>query len=434
MPRILPAVLALAAIAAACRAPEGAPPAADPMAFTDAERAALLSLSPKPPLPPDTTNRVADDERAAELGHRLFFDVRLSGNGAVACATCHVPGLGFQNARRFGEGVGITTRNVPTVWNSAHERWFFRDGRADSAWAQALGPLENAREHGSSRVALVRVVATSPDLRSRYEAIFGPLPPVEDLARFPEHGRPDAHERWHPHVAPWNAMTQRDRDAIDAAFANLGKAIAAYERRLVGGEAPFDRFVRGLREGDEALMASLPPAAVRGARIFAGKGRCLTCHHGPLLTDLEFHDLYLANPILPPRDTGRFRGVELVLRDPFNAKGPHSDDREGAGAAKLEYLAQRPENWGQFKTASLRNVALTAPYMHDGRFESLADVIRYYRTFEGAVPPSPHGERTLQRVDLTDAEGSDLVAFLEALSDAPPDSPWMRAPVAEIAP
>jgi cytochrome c peroxidase len=375
--------------------------------FTDAERAALLALSPKPPLPADPTNRFA-------------------GNGQVACATCHVPALAFANGQPFGQAIGTTARHVPSLWNTAYNRWWFWDGRADSAWAQALGPLEDESEHGGSRVQYARVVHGAPDLRSAYEELFGPMPPLGDAARFPPEGRPDAFQRWHPHVAQWKAMSPDDQHAIDVVASNIGKALAAYERRLVGGPAPFDVFVEGLRTGDEVKLAAIPEPARRGARLFVGKARCTTCHHGPLLTDFEFHDLHLASALAPPRDTGRFRGIELLRMDPFNAGGVLADARAPA-AERLELVVQQPENWGQFKTPSLRNVALTAPYMHDGRFRALEDVLHYYRTFEGAVPPTAHAERTLQRLDLTDGEQADLVAFLEALTEERP-GPELTSP------
>ena len=402
----------LALLATAACAPR---PAVD---FSEAERAALLTLSPKPPLPADPTNRWADDPCAARLGRALFFDPRLSADGSVSCASCHVPELGFTDGRALGEGMGTTARHVPTLWNTAYNRWWFWDGRADTAWSQVLGPMESRNEHGGTRTGIARIVAGDAGLRAAYERLFGALPPLEDLARFPAEARPDPWERWSPHALAWKGMAQADRDAIDEVAANVAKALGAFERNLVGGEAPFDRFVAALR-GEGGDIRALSPAAQRGARVFIGKGRCTTCHHGPLLSDLEFHDLHLESAVLEPRDTGRFRGIELLRLDPFNSAGRFADDG-GATAEKLEYLVQQPENWGQFKTPSLRNVARTPPYMHDGRFATLQDVVHYYRTLEGAVPPASHAERTLQAVDLTDGEAAELVAFLEALDEELP--------------
>ena len=406
---VVAAAVAAAAISCAPR------PAVD---FTEAERATLLSMSPKPPLPPDPTNRWADDACAARLGRELCFDPRLSADGSVSCASCHVPELSLTDGRALGQGMGTTARHVPTLWNTAFNRWWFWDGRADTAWSQVLGPMESRNEHGGTRVGVARIVAGDPALRAAYERLFGPLPPLEDRARFPEQARPDPWERWSPHAIAWKGMAQEDRDAIDAVAARVAKSLGAFERTLVGGEAPFDRFVAALR-GKGGDLGALSPAAQRGARVFIGKGRCTTCHHGPLLSDLEFHDLHLESAVLEPRDTGRFRGIELLRRDPFNSAGAYADDG-GATASKLEYLAQQPENWGQFKTPSLRNVARTPPYMHDGRFATLQDVVHYYRTLEGAVPPASHAEKTLQAVDLTDGEAEDLVAFLESLDEELP--------------
>lgn len=177
------------------------------------ERAMLrsLTLSSLAPLAPDPSNRVADNPRAATLGHALFFDTRLSGNGKVSCATCHVPTADFQDGTPLARGVGMTTRRTMPIAGSAHSPWQFWDGRADSQWAQALGPLENPAEHGSSRMQLAHVIAAH--YRGEYESVFGRLPDLSAAA-----------PRQIAHV-----------------YANIGKAIAAYERRIEPGQSRFDR-------------------------------------------------------------------------------------------------------------------------------------------------------------------------------------------------
>ncbi|MHC4948164.1 MAG: cytochrome-c peroxidase, partial [Planctomycetota bacterium] len=308
-----------------------------PVVFTDAEKRLIARHSPLPPVPADPTNRVADDDAAAHLGRFLFFDPRLSGPGTVSCETCHDQANGLSNGLPLGVGVGPTRRNAQGLWNVGHNRWFYWDGSADTLWAQALRPIEAANEMGGDRDAVARLVVEDPELRAAYEAVFGALPGLDEPS------------------------------AVDGVFANVGKAIAAYERRLVTGPAPFDVFAEGLRDGDPAKLAALTPSAQRGLRLFVGAGNCRTCHTGPNFTDGEFHSIGVppADGGLP-RDAGRYDGARRVRGDPFNAAGTHSDDPDGAKAAAIRQLVVSPESWGQFKTPSLRNVALTPPYMQEG--------------------------------------------------------------------
>ncbi|MEL6906135.1 MAG: cytochrome-c peroxidase, partial [Planctomycetota bacterium] len=174
----------LAAIACADGADEdrgGAPEDAAPTGVldlpVDARLAArLASFSPLPPVPPDPTNRVADDPSAALLGQALFFDERLSANGRVSCATCHDPDRGFTDGRELAFGLAEGRRKTPTLWNAAHHRWLTWDGRADSLWMQALDPIEDPTEMGATRTDVARIVRDDEDLRALYEASLGALP------------------------------------------------------------------------------------------------------------------------------------------------------------------------------------------------------------------------------------------------------------------
>jgi cytochrome c peroxidase len=375
-----------------------------------------LTLSPLPPPPADPTNAVEDDPRAARLGQALFFDARLSKNGTISCATCHDPARGWSDGRRTAVGLAPVARHTPTLWNVAQHRWFFWDGRKDSLWSQALAPLEDPAEHGASRLQLAHLVADDARYRRAYEVLFGPLPPLTDEERFPARGRPVPGQPEHPLARAWNGMTWSDRDAVERVFANLGKALAAFQRRIAAGRAPFDVFVEGLRQGDPVKQAALSEAARRGLALFLGKARCHTCHDGPFFSDLEFHD-----DRVPPNDPreqperGRFLGLALVLDDPFNGLGRHSDDPE-AGRTRLAYLARTNHNERELKTPTLRNVAVSAPYMHQGQFATLAEVVRFYSTLAGALPPHPE-ERLVEPLDLDTREQADLVAFLESLTD-----------------
>lgn len=404
-----------------------APSPDDAVDFTDVERARILRHSPLGP-PPPSTNEHADDDRAAHLGRFLFFEPRLSANGAISCATCHDPQQSFTDGATLPEGLQVGVRNTPALWNVAWNRWYFWDGRADSGWAQALGPLENPLEMGSNRLALAHLVAGDADLRAAYESIFGALPDLDDRARFPAAGRPAPANPDDLHRA-WIAMDDADRAAVDRVYTNLGKALDAYERRLVSRRAPFDVFVEGLRENDAAKRRALSPAAQRGLRLFIGKGECRVCHAGPNFTDAEFHDVRV--PPLDggqPTDPGRYRGIGLLRASPFNAAGAFAAPADGRAAGRLEFLADAPHLWGAFKTPSLRNVALTAPYMHQGQFDSLARVIDYYSTLRGALPPDHHDETILVPRHFSGRQRLDLLEFLKSLTDTDIDPALLKAP------
>jgi cytochrome c peroxidase len=421
----------LAALLAAPQPPKGNGTSlddSDAVRLTADERAVIVTLSPLPQPPPDPTNAVADNPAAARLGQWLFFERGFSADGSVSCATCHDPARGFADGKPLGHGIGDSQRHTAALWNVAHNRWYFWDGRADSLWAQALQPFESPTELASSRIELVRAVHADTELRTAYERQFDPMPPMSEVGRFPPAGRPVADGPDHPHNQAWLSMRPADRDAVTRAFVNLGKSIAAYERRIVSRESPFDRFVDALRRNDPVAARQYPAAAQRGLKLFIGRGNCRLCHSGPNFTDGEFHDTLLPTADGgPPSDPGRYRGAERVLADPFNALGVYSDARSGAAAAKIEFLANGPQNWGLFKTPTLRNVALTAPYMHHGRLETLRDVVVHYSTLPNARP-SHHPERILVRLNLSDDEIDDLVAFLESLTGAPLDPGLLGQP------
>lgn len=402
--------------------------------YSDEQLARILRMSPVPAVPPDPTNAWADDEAAAHLGQYLFYEERLSANGAVSCANCHDPALGWSDGLPFGVGVDEVDRHSMTLWNVAYNRWFFWDGRADSLWSQALLPLEDPREHAGSRLQFAHVVHGDPDLRGAYEACFGSLPELEDRARFPAEGRPVAGEPEHPHQVAWETMAPADRSAVTRVFVNLGKAIAAYERKILTTHSRFDEFVEGLRTGDSTKMRSLDTGARRGLALFVGKGNCHLCHQGPNLTDREFHNTRVpAHAEGDPYDPGRYDGLPAVQEQPFRGTSEWSDDPQFA-RTKLDYLVQTGHTFGEFKTPSLRNVTLTAPYMHQGQFETLREVLHHYSTLENALPVHQHAETILVPVGFTEQEISDVEAFLSALTDEALDPALTRKPSSPYGP
>ena len=364
-----------------------------------------LSLSSLPPLPPDPSNAVVDDPRAAELGHRLFFDTRLSGNGEVACASCHLPELAFTDGRPLAQGVGTTDRKSMTIIGTAYSPWLFWDGRADSQWSQALGPLENPVEHGGDRTMHALVIARH--YAAEYQAIFGALP---DLSHLPPSAGPVADETA---SEAWQEMTPEDQEAVTRIFVDIGKAIAAYERRILPGTSRFDRFVEALVRGDTDVAAQhLDSEEIAGLRLYIGKAGCTDCHNGPLFTNNDFHNTGVpARPNLPA-DGGRALGARQVLEDPFNCLGPHSD-ADPEDCPELRFLkSDGHELERAFKPPTLRNVAAAAPYMHAGQFATLEDVLHHYN----AAPTAPSGHSELEPLGLSRAELEQLEAFLRSLS------------------
>jgi cytochrome c peroxidase len=387
------------------------------LSFSPEETRQIARLSPLPPPPPDASNRVADDPAAALLGQLLFFAPSLSRRGDVACATCHDPRRGWSNGQAVVATGTRFPRHVPSLWNTAYNRWFFWDGRADSAWAQALGPLENDAEMATTRLRLAHQLGSNPALRRAYERVFGPLPSaLTERERFPPDGRPLPENVAHPHHVAWSRMTDADRAAVNRIFSNVGRALAAYERRIISRDAPFDRFVEGFRDGDAAKRRSLSEAGQRGLRLFIGRGECVLCHSGPNFSDGEFHDVGIALGKGMRIDPGRYAGVRALLADPFNRAGMFSDCSNPL--APVRFLHLQSDQLAQFKTPTLRDVAGSAPYMHDGRFGSLDAVVRFYSTRAGATPFG-HPVNLLRPLDLSESEVADLVAFLESLSGRP---------------
>jgi cytochrome c peroxidase len=287
-----------------------------------------------PPDNPQTEAKVA-------LGAQLFFDPRLSADDTISCATCHDPDTAWANHNAVDVGIGGRrgNRNSGTILDAAYMDFQFWDGRATSLEEQALGPIHNPVEMGETLENVVRKLNAIDGYRVQFRAVFGSDVTVDGLAR----------------------------------------AIAAFERTVLSGPSPLDRYL----EGDKA---AIPPAAIRGLRVFNGKARCRTCHTGPMFSDQTFHNIGVGMD-RPEPDVGR----EAVTND--------------------------PKDRGKFKTPSLRNVALTWPYMHDGSERTLADVVEFYD--RGGVP-NPTLDIFISPLELSDGEKQDLVAFMESLTGTMP--------------
>jgi cytochrome c peroxidase len=393
---------ALAVVVSGAGALAIALPRQDAPGFTEDEVALVrsLSLAELPPVPPDPSNRVADDPRAAELGRAIFFDTRFSSNGEVACATCHLPDRQFQDDRALARGVGQTGRRTMPIAGMPHNPFLFWDGRKDSLWAQALGPLESAVEHGGDRTQYAHTVAAN--YAEAYSQVFGPF---SDLDMLPAHAGPVTDPAA---AAAWEGMAPADRDAVNAMFANIGKAIAAFERTITPPETRFDAWVASPDFPGPGLLTA---KEIAGLKVFIGEDGCTNCHNGPLLTDTYFHNTGV--PAVPglPEDRGRQEGARQLLEDPFNCLGPYSD-AEPEDCKELRFMAPAGEEMLRaFKTPSLRGVASRAPYMHAGQITSLVDVIAHY----SAAPDATAGHSELRPLVVDAAQKRVLEAFLASL-------------------
>ena len=369
--------------------------------WTDEEKKELssLSLSSLPPLPKDPSNKYADDPRAKELGRKIFFDKRFSANGKVSCATCHDPETSFTDKLPLAKGMGTTTRRTMPLIGTAYLAWFFWDGRKDSLWSQAIGPIESSVEHGFTRSMCAHLIT---DLyKKEYEKVFGRLPKLDHKScppkASPGTGNPAA-------LRAWKAMKPEDRIAVNRIYANIGKAIAAYVRQILPAPAPFDRYVDAVVQNDgETARKLMDNDAVDGLKLFIGKAKCTGCHMGPLFTNSSFHDIGLSNP----KDEGRADGIDKVLSDEFNCLGDYSDAKPEE-CLELRFIDTNKVKYrGAFKTPTLRNVAERPPYMHAGQMKTLSEVLGFYRR---------SASNELEHQDLSDQELAKIEAFLKTLS------------------
>ena len=335
-------------------------------------------------LPAAAGNRYAENAGAVELGFGLFFDGRYSVPAGMSCATCHEP------TESFGDGLPVPealegvpgARNAPSILNAARSGPFFLwDGRADSLWSQPLGAIENPLEMASSRLRLAHTIYD--EYRAEYEALFGPMPALTDLDRFPSDGRPGD--------TTYDSMPAEDRFMIDEIAANVGKALEAYMRRVATGEAPLDRYLRGERD-------ALTEAQRSGLVRFVDEG-CIGCHSGASLSDGGFHSSEFGDG----DDRGRAAGVEALLDNRFNQAGPFFDTELPAGAPLP--LGQTAEDEGAFRTPTLRNIRLTGPYGHDGSVSNLTDLL------------TVHGGARAEAVE-------ELLLFFGALTGAQISGPY----------
>lgn len=376
-------------------------------------RAARLRLSTA--LPPAPGNRYGDNEKAARLGFEIFYDARFSTPQDTRCATCHPPETAFQDGDPTPEKFEAVKRNSPGLFNVARQRWQMWDGRADSLWSQPLLALENPDEMNFTRLELAHRIKRT--YATEYIAVFGPLPQLDDATRFPSRGKPGQ--------PAFDGMAVADQQAINRLAANIGKALDAYMRKIVTGDAALDRYLDG-------QATALTPAAQRGLSVFLAAG-CDACHGGPNLTDDGFHNIGVPARAGEATDPGRSAGRLLLLQSAYNLRSPYADQGDpSAGPTGSELADRGAQDEGAFKTPSLRNVGLTGPYGHNGFFTTLEAVVDFHlagggnraegHRFLGAVSDK------LKPTQLNPSQHDDLMTFLRSLDGEYPPAPWNNWP------
>ena len=393
-----------AALAALCGWAQIAATATGLLDFTPTEQAQILRHGPWPPPPAhDPGNALAGRPAAIALGRALFSEPRLSPDGRLSCASCHVPARAFTDGRPRAEGRQALDRNTPSLWNAGHQRWLGWDGAFDSLWSQALHPLLSAQEMASHADHLQALLRVDAGLACAWRQATGRAPAA-------------------------------DPAEAEATLVLLGQALGAYVATLVSGRSAFDEFRDALARGDRRAAARYPLQAQRGLRLFIGRGQCSTCHVGPLFSNGEFADIGAPFFVRPGVvDPGRHGGIAALLASPYNllgrwASAPRSAD-DADPARKTRHVLAQPRNFGEFKVPSLRGVADTAPYLHDGQLATLDDVVRHYSDLN-LDRLHADGELILKPLNLGPGEQTDLVAFLRSLSARParqPPAPRLRA-------
>ena len=423
---LLPAALSFAG----CGGSEAGDAVCGDPVFTPEEITAYSRLSPLPAVPVDPSNKHADAAAAARLGQRFFFEKSWAGpikvasslgaegeEGKIACRSCH-DGPAFDDQRSLPNNVSLGTgyhrRNSPPVVNSAFYKWTNWAGRFDAQWSLPRAVFEAGVIFNSTRLRVAHVVFDK--YRDDYNSVFTgtPLDPAlgSGSTRFPAMGKPKK-------VAtdpdgPWERMSAADQAHVNRVVANVGKALSAYMRLLVARDAPFDRFVAG----NDAAISS---AAKRGLKLFVGKANCNRCHDNAHFSDDTFHNLGIAQSGMnvPAEDLGRFGDLKGLLGDIFNTRGDFSDDAT-FGDTKLAGLAADPlaVERGRFRTKGLRQIALTAPYMHAGQLATLEDVIDFYDRGGDDTGFAGVKDAVIVPLNLESGEKADLKAFLETLTGA----------------
>ncbi len=350
-----------------------------PGLLTAAEDPNLLGL---PPVPVPEDNPITKEK--VVLGDKLYNDARFSSTGKISCMTCHDPKKGFTDNLKVSKGVnGLTgTRNSPTVFNAAYGSSQFWDGRSPSLEEQAQHPITNPVEMGlANHDPVLKIVREDKDYIAKFKAAFGIEPK-------------------------------------DIQLDHVLKAIATFERTQVGGNSRFDRWYFN---GEKTMS----PQEIRGFQVFLGNGRCVSCHAvehtTALFTDNMFHNIGVGINRVPAADVDRL--VSEFLKADYSLETIDKKVLTDKKTSEIGRVAvtKKLVDVGNFKTPTLRNIALTAPYMHDGSLRTLEEVVEHYNRGGASSDKekiTPYLSGGIRPLNLTKQEKADLVAFMKTLNSA----------------
>jgi len=353
----------------------------------------------------DPSNKYTNNASAIELGRALFNDKRMSSNGKVSCSSCHIEEHAFTDNKKIALGLRAGFRNTSTLFNVAFQEWFFADGLKDSLWAQALSSIENPNEQNFTRVEVMQLIMRDKDYREQYIQTFKEtLPKTTELEVLPMKAGPNAKL---DDVIQWKKLNKQQRHQINLIFSNIGKAIASYVATIRSKQTRFDRFIGAI--DTHAQSKILSESEKRGLRLFMSQDSgCTNCHSGPIFSNKSFHNIETG---IPGIDNGRSEIIDSVIRDEFNCLSKYSDAHNDE-CKELKYVNRNKHQLsGTYKTSSLRGIAKTAPYMHDGRFATLNEVIDHYVKVSQKKPK--HND--LSPLSFTEQQKTDLVNFLLTL-------------------
>jgi len=351
--------------------------------FSNKEKALLKLFGPWPPeMKADPGNEYSNLPWAQALGRKLFTEKALSGDQAITCASCHVESIGFADGLKVARGASQHTRNTQGLLNVGYQRWFGWDGGADSLWSASLRPILSSTEMNSS----IELVAERLR-KSRYFTNYLSMAGID-------------------------AAGLSDEKILVV----VGKSLSAFQSTLVSDQTPFDLYLRALLADDLKGQSLYSSSAKRGMKIFFGNANCHVCHFGPNFSNGEFHDI--GRPFFTETgkvDPGRFAGIKRVQSDRYNLLGEFNSTRLPSDMQMTATTKIGQENFGQWRTPSLRNLVPTAPYMHDGSIKTLREVIDSYAEIDPSRLHS-QGEAVLKPQDWSEQDKMDLVAFLSSLS------------------
>jgi cytochrome c peroxidase len=348
-----------------------------------------------------------------------------------------VPTAGFLDNRTLGEQISLAAgwgrRRAPSLIDVGQAKLLMWDGRHDALYSQPFGPLESPVEMNSSRLFAAEQIYAL--YQADYEAIFGAMPPFNDTTRFPplsadltgcqpstvdpqptcngtEHGMPGDD-------AEFDGLAPADQDAVTRVVVNVGKALGAYERLLSCGPGRFDQWMHGQAD-------ALSDSEQRGAEIFVGPGKCVTCHSGPYFSDQQFHNVGLlattvAVVFVDDADPGAIVGLAEAIADPLNVAGQFSDGNDGRLPKSVT-----PTMNGAFRTPTLRCASRRPTFMHTGQLSSFAEVVAFFA--QGGNPFGYLGTSEIAPLGLSAQDQEDLVAFLATLDGPGPDASLEKTP------